>query len=84
MSGVTALGLLAGLLTTIAFVPQVLRVWRTRSTNDISLGMFVLFTVGVALWLVYGLLVDALPVVVANGVTLVLSATILGFKLRYK
>lgn len=84
MTAVTALGLVAGALTTTAFIPQVLRVWRTRSTRDISLGMFLLFTLGVALWLVYGVLVDAPPVVIANGVTLALSATILGFKLRYK
>lgn len=84
MSGVTVLGLVAGALTTIAFVPQVARVWRTRSTRDISLGMFLLFTAGVALWMVYGVLMDAPPVIIANGVTLALSATILGFKIRYK
>ncbi|UTH72445.1 SemiSWEET transporter [Chromobacterium sp. IIBBL 290-4] len=78
------LGLLAGCLTTISFLPQVLRVWRTRSVDDISLGMYLLFVAGVALWLTYGLLSHALPVIVANGVTLVLSGSVLAMKLRYR
>ena len=53
----TLIGFIAAILTTFAFVPQVLRVWRTRSTSDISLGMYALFTLGVALWLVYGILI---------------------------
>ncbi len=77
------LGHLAGLLTTGAFVPQVIHVLRTRQTRDISLATFVLFVLGVALWLVYGLLVQAWPVVVANAVTLLLALVILGAKLRY-
>lgn len=77
------LGHIAGALTTGAFVPQVLHVLRTRQTRDISLATFVLFVLGVALWLVYGLQVGAWPVVVANAVTLVLALVILGAKLRY-
>jgi MtN3 and saliva related transmembrane protein len=80
---VTALGLLAGILTTLAFVPQVLKTWRTRSTADISLAMFVTFTAGVFTWLIYGLLIGDLPVIIANSVTLLLAATILFFKLKY-
>jgi len=82
MSGVTLLGFAAACCTTIAFVPQVVRTWRTRSTRDISLAMFVVMTTGVLLWLIYGLLVHDRPLVVANGVTFVLSMTILVMKLR--
>jgi MtN3 and saliva related transmembrane protein len=79
---VTLLGYVAGACTTLAFVPQVVRTWRTRSARDLSLGMFVVLTAGIALWLAYGLLTRDLPVIVANGVTLVLSAAILVMKLR--
>ncbi len=82
--GITALGLVAGLLTTVAFLPQVVKAWRTHSTRDISLTMFLLFNAGLACWLVYGLLAHALPVILANGVTLLLALLILGMKLRYK
>lgn len=74
------IGLLAGFLTTIAFVPQVIHLWRKRSAQDISWGMFILFTMGVALWLAYGILLQAMPVIVANAVTLVLAITILSLK----
>ena len=80
----TVLGLSAGCLTTLAFVPQVLKTWRSKSGNDISLGMFLLFSAGVLLWLVYGILIDALPVILANAVTLLLSLAILALKLRYR
>lgn len=80
----TLLGLGAGGLTTVAFVPQVLKTWRTKSGNDISLGMFLLFSTGVLLWLIYGILIDALPVILANAVTLLLSLAILALKLRYR
>jgi MtN3 and saliva related transmembrane protein len=77
------IGFIAAILTTFAFVPQVLRVWRTRSTSDISLGMYALFTVGVALWLVYGILIESWPVIVANLVTLLLAGSVLVMKIRY-
>jgi MtN3 and saliva related transmembrane protein len=76
------IGGIAGALTTIAFVPQVIRTWRTRRADDISMGMLVLFTTGVALWEVYGLLVSATPVIVANGVTLVLALAMVVMKRR--
>ena len=79
---VTILGLLAATLTTIAFVPQVLKTWRTRSTHDISFGMFSLLAAGVFAWLIYGILIGDLPLVLANGVTFVLAGTILYFKIR--
>ncbi len=75
-----ALGLLAGTLTTIAFVPQLLRITRTRSADDISWWMFGLFSVGVCLWLWYGIRVGALPIIVANVVTLALAVAILALK----
>ena len=83
MGGVTLLGFVAATLTTLAFLPQVVRTWRTRSTKDISLGMFLVLVVGIVLWLVYGFLMMDLPLMAANGVTLVLAGTILFFKLRH-
>ncbi len=77
------LGLLAGALTTTAFVPQVWRVWKTKSAKDISLGMYGLFVLGVALWLGYGLLANSLPVVVANTVTFILAGAVLIMKIIF-
>jgi len=77
------LGLLAGFCTTLAFVPQVLRVWQRRSAADISFGGFALFCLGTSGWLVYGFLLDALSIMAANGVTLVLAMGILAGKLRF-
>ncbi|WP_045223631.1 SemiSWEET transporter [Methyloterricola oryzae] len=83
MNYIDVIGMLAGGLTTVSLVPQVLKIWRTRSANDISLGMFALFGLGVVLWLADGLLIDALPVIVANAVTLVLTLTIILMKWRF-
>ena len=80
---VTLIGLAAAFCTTAAFLPQVIQTWRTRSTKDLSLPMFLIFTTGIALWLVYGLFVRDIPLIAANGTTLVLSGTILFFKLRH-
>ena len=77
------IGMIAGTLTTIAFVPQVWRVWKTRSTSDISLGMYLVFTTGVVFWLAYGLMLGAWPIIVANAVTLALTGTVLALKLRH-
>jgi len=79
----TLIGLAAAFCTTAAFLPQVIKTWRTRSTKDISLAMFLVFTSGIFLWLVYGLIIRDLPLIAANGVTFVLSGTILYFKLRH-
>jgi MtN3 and saliva related transmembrane protein len=78
------LGLIAGACTTIAFLPQVIKTWKSRSAKDLSLSMFSIFSVGVALWLLYGILVQDVPVIAANMITLMLAATLLVFKLRYK
>lgn len=80
---VEAIGLLAGFCTTLAYVPQVLKAWRTRRTQDISLGMYLVMGAGVALWLAYGLLIGSLAVTAANGVTLVLILLVLALKLRH-
>jgi len=82
MTGVTLLGLLAGVLTTVAFVPQVVKTWRTRSTHDISLWMFSILVAGIIAWLAYGAIIGDLPLILANAVTLLLAGTILLFKIR--
>jgi MtN3 and saliva related transmembrane protein len=76
-------GYLAGILCTLSFVPQAWMTLRTRDVSGISLGMYGLFTVGVALWLLYGVLLHAWPIVVANAVTLALAVAILAMKLVY-
>ena len=81
---VQMLGFAAGTMTTAAFVPQVVKTWRSRSASDISLGMYAVLTCGVSSWLVYGLLVKDWPVVAANGVTLVLVAAMLAMKLVFR
>lgn len=78
------IGYLAACLTTLSFLPQALHTFRTRDVRGISLGMYALFTGGVALWLVYGLLLGAWPIVLANAVTLGLALAILVMKLRYR
>lgn len=78
------LGLAAGTLTTISFIPQVVRIWRTKHADDISTSMFVIFIIGIALWLTYGLYLNAMPVIIANAVTLVLASIILILKFRYQ
>ncbi len=83
MTPITLIGLAAAFCTTVAFLPQVIQTWRTRSTKDLSLPMFATFTLGIFLWLVYGVIIRDVPLIAANGVTFVLSGTILTFKLRY-
>jgi MtN3 and saliva related transmembrane protein len=79
-----AIGLLAGTLTTVAFVPQLLKIYRTKSGKDISAKMFSLFSAGIVLWLIYGILLRSLPLILSNVVTLVLSLTIIALKIRYR
>lgn len=73
----------AAILTTLSFVPQAWLTFRTRDVRGISLGMYSVFTVGVALWLLYGWMMGAWPIVIANAVTLALASVILAMKLRY-
>lgn len=77
------IGYLAATLTTCSFVPQAWQTFRTRDVSGISLGMYSIFAGGVALWLLYGLLLGAWPIVAANGITLALAIAILVMKLRY-
>ncbi len=79
-----AIGSLAACLTTASFVPQVWHTLRTRDVSGISLGMYSLFTVGVMLWLVYGVLLMAWPIIIANAITTSLALAILVMKLRYR
>ncbi len=76
----TLLGYPAAFLTTIAFVPQAWQSWRTRDLSGISLPMYALFTLGVALWLGYGVVIGSLPVIAGNGITLVLASVVLWLK----
>ena len=75
--------MIAGLLTTVAFLPQAFKIWRSRSARDVSLAMFVCFCVGIVLWVVYGVMLGSLPVILANVATLCIAVTILVFKIRY-
>lgn len=84
MSAIAFLGFLAGILTTVAFVPQVIRTWQLKSAKDFSLGMLVTFISGVFLWLIYGILIQSWPVIIANFFTFILASIILWFKLHYQ
>ena len=81
MTLATAIGYVAGALTTIAFLPQVLKAWRSRSVEDLSLAMLLIFAVGVGLWIVYGALLDEPPIVLFNAITFALAQILLYFKL---
>lgn len=83
MDGTMVLGLAAGTLTTAAFVPQLAKAWRSKSTGDLSWGMLITFSTGVLLWLIYGIWIDSLPVILANAVTLLLQAGIISLKIKH-
>ena len=83
MDIVTLLGTIAGFCTTISFLPQMIKIHRTKSTHDLSLFMFIIFAIGVACWLVYGVLTSSTPIIVANCVTLLFSFYILFMKVKY-
>ncbi len=80
---ITFIGLLAGTLTTVCYLPQVIKIWRTRETKDISLLMYVTVTGGGALWLIYGILIDNWVITIVNAVTLVLSGSVLILKIKH-
>ena len=77
------LGFVAGIFTTASFLPQVVKTWRTRSAEDLSYGMIVLFLAGISLWLVYGIQIQSLPIILANGGTIILLFILLGMKIHY-
>lgn len=81
---VTAIGFAAAAFTTFSFLPQVLKVWRSRRADGISLGMYVVFCTGIVLWLVYGVLIGDWPLIVANIITLTLAGSVLVLALRYR
>ncbi len=80
---ITAIGLTAGALTTVSLIPQLIRSWKTKSTKDVSLWMFLILAAGVFLWLAYGLMIGDLPLIAANAVSLIIAAAIIILKLRY-
>ena len=84
MDATTVLGMTAATLTTCSFVPQLAKVWRTKSAEDLSYAMFGVLTLGIILWLVYGVLQGDLPLITANGITFILSVAILLLKVRYR
>ncbi len=84
MKTTTLIGLIAATLTTLSFVPQVVKTWKIKETRDISLSMFVMLAVGIILWTIYGFIIRDLPVILANCVSFVLTAIIIYFKVRYK
>jgi len=77
------IGAIAATLTTISFIPQVWQVWRTKHTKDISLTMYVTFTAGVTMWLLYGITLNAWPIIIANAITVSLAGAVLLMKLRF-
>ena len=83
MPSTELIGYAAAILTTAAFIPQAWLTWRSRRVEGVSLGMYSIFTLGVAMWLAYGLLIGAWPVIAANAMTLLLALFILSMKIRY-
>ena len=83
MDTTTVLGLVAGFLTTIAFVPQVTKIWKEKSAKDVSLPTFLAFSLGVALWMTYGIMKSEPPIILWNAVTLVLSGAIVAMKIKF-
>lgn len=81
---ITTLGLVAGVLTTLAYLPQAIKTWKSKSASDLSWSMLVILSVGIILWLVYGFWVGDIPIIVANIVTFMLTSVILFLKIRYK
>lgn len=81
---INIIGLLAAILTTISFLPQVIKILKTKHTKDISLLMYIVFTAGVLLWLIYGILLKEPPIIIGNGITFILVMIVLFFKIRYK
>jgi MtN3 and saliva related transmembrane protein len=83
MDHIVLIGYLAATLTTIAFLPQLLKTWRKRSAKDVSYAMLLIFLTGVFCWLIYGILIGSLPIIFANSITLVLNLLILILKMKF-
>ena len=78
------IGFIAAVFTTLAYLPQFMKVWKSRSAKDISMRMYAMMCTGVFLWLVYGIRLSSLPIILANGVTLALTLAILGLKIKHR
>lgn len=83
MTFIDLVGYMAAALTTVAFLPQVIKVWKSKSTRDLALPTLLSFIAGVLMWFVYGVLVKSTPIIVANAVTLILNLVLLRFKIKY-
>jgi MtN3 and saliva related transmembrane protein len=83
MKFITIIGLLAAICTTFALLPQLIKVWKSRHAHDISLGMYIIYISGIALWLIYGIIINNLPVIAANTVSMLFAGIILLFKIKY-
>lgn len=81
---ITILGLVAGALTTSASLPQMIKIWQSKSAQDVSLTMFIVLNIGVFLWLIYGLYYEFFPIIISNVLTLIINLTVVGLKIRYK
>lgn len=77
------IGYIAAICTTVAYLPQVVKVYRTKSTRDISLGMFLLLNAGISAWLIYGIILNKMPIIAANFVSLLLTLYIFGVKVKH-
>jgi MtN3 and saliva related transmembrane protein len=83
MDVVEIFGSIGATCTTLSFVPQVLQIWKTRSAKDVSLPMYLMFIIGVASWLVYGLMLNAWPIIIANIITFILTLAVITMKLSW-
>jgi MtN3 and saliva related transmembrane protein len=84
MDTTLVIGYIAGTLTTISFLPQVIRTWKMRETKDFSLAMLLLFAAGILLWTFYGIRTESLPVILANVITFLLIIVLLAMKIKYR
>ncbi len=84
MQHIEILGFVAATISTVGFIPQVYKVWKEKSTRDISLTMYLFLALGLLLWLIYGVFIQSVPVIVANGATLLLVLSVIFFKIKYK
>lgn len=84
IDNIEIIGLMAGVLTTSAFVPQVYKTWKSKSAESLSLTMYLVFFAGIILWLIYGIFINSLAIILANAITAFLALSLIFFKLRYK
>jgi MtN3 and saliva related transmembrane protein len=84
ITNIEILGIIAGICTTLSFIPQLKKTWKTKSTKDISLFMYLIYSTGLILWTIYGFLMESIALIFANSLTLVFALSILGIKLKYE